>query len=122
MGQTVQPHEAAAAAAQFESGHACRVCESQILRLPGTTFHWCPTCGAQTHGVAADICACGSKVGKHDARLRCEAVPGWAEEPNLLVRRKVQVRPLKAPELASLPRPRAGSSALIGGAAGGCDE
>ena len=79
------------AAAQFESGHVCRNCESHLAKLPGGEFHWCLTCGAETHKAVADICICGAKVGKHDALLRCAKTPKWAEEPNLLLRRKVRI-------------------------------
>lgn len=91
MGQQVQPHQAKEAAAQFESGHVCRNCESQIMCLPGGVFHWCPTCGAETSSKVSDICVCGAHVGKHDAQLRCSPSTKWADQPNPLLRRKVAV-------------------------------
>jgi predicted amidophosphoribosyltransferase len=91
MGQQVQPHQAKEAAQQFESGHVCRSCESQLLRLPGGEYHWCPTCGVETHSNITDICACGSHVGKHDAQMRCAPSDKWQNELNPLLRRKVQV-------------------------------
>jgi hypothetical protein len=94
MGQKIQPHEAKEAAAQFETGHVCRNCESQLMCLPdGGDYYWCPTCGVETHGNLHDICVCGSHVGKHDALLRCACNKSWANEVNLLVRRKVAVVP-----------------------------
>lgn len=91
MGQQVQPHHAKEAAAQFESGHVCRNCESQIVWLPGGVYHWCPTCGADTSGKVSDICMCGAHVGKHDAQFRCAPAPAWDQQMNPLIRRKVTV-------------------------------
>lgn len=91
MGQQVQPHQAREAAEQFESGHVCRNCESHLMRLPGGDYHWCPTCGAETHKSASEICMCGAYVGKHDAQLRCAPVKKWGDEMNPLLRRKVAV-------------------------------
>jgi hypothetical protein len=87
----MQRGETRDAAKAFESGHVCRVCESHLLKMPGGEYHWCPTCGAETFGAVHEICCCGSKVGRHDAQLRCAPVSGWQDEQNPMVRRKVRV-------------------------------
>lgn len=69
----------------------CRNCESQLMRIPGASYHWCPTCGVETHGAVSDICMCGAHVGKHDVLLRCVPVPEWEKQMNPLIRRKVGI-------------------------------
>lgn len=91
MGQQIQQREAKEAAQQFESGHVCRNCESQLMRLPGGEYHWCATCGLETHGSVDEICMCGTHVGKHNAQMRCATNTGWANQINLIIRRKVAV-------------------------------
>ena len=100
LGQPVQPVLAREAAQQFESGHVCRNCESQLLRLPGGGYHWCPTCGAETHGPVVDVCVCGSHIGKHDAQMRCHPAADWIQEVNPLIRRKVRVVNKPQPTMA----------------------
>lgn len=87
----MKPEDTKSAALAFESGHVCRVCESQVMRMPGGSYHWCPTCGAETTKAVQEICTCGSMVGKHDAQLRCLTVTNWEAEPSPLIRRKVRV-------------------------------
>lgn len=87
----MQPIEAKAAALRLESGHVCCNCESQLLRIPGASYHWCATCGVETHGSVTDICMCGAHVGKHDVLLRCVPVPEWEKQMNPLIRRKVGI-------------------------------
>lgn len=108
MGQQVQPIQAREAAAHFESGHVCRNCESQIVRLPDCSFYWCPTCGAESTGAVSQICSCGARIGAgaRDAQFRCVPSEKWADEPNLLVRRKVAIG------VRDTPAPRASQATV----------
>lgn len=63
----------------------------------GSDYYWCPTCGLESSGKLSDICICGAMVGKHDAMLRCQCDKSWANETNLLIRRKVAVVPRPQP-------------------------
>ena len=90
-GQHLSPKDIKDVAQALESGHVCRNCESQVLRLTGGIYHWCPTCGTETFGPVSDICVCGAHVGKHDVMLRCAPVPEWDKQMNPLIRRKVTV-------------------------------
>lgn len=87
----LSPDKAKSMVKLLESGHVCRNCESQLLRLNGGIYHWCPTCGVDTHGSVTDVCVCGAHVGKHDVLLRCVPVPEWEKQMNPLIRRKVGV-------------------------------
>jgi len=93
----VLPSQAKEASLHFETGHVCRNCESHIVRIPGSDYYWCPTCGADSNHHVSDICMCGAHVGKHDALLRCASKPGWASELNTMIRRKVAVVPRPQP-------------------------
>jgi len=101
-GQEVPRDQAIEASKQFETGHVCRHCESQLLRVPGSDYYWCATCGSSTHGKVETICVCGAHVGKHDALLRCAVQPGWANELNYMIRRKVAVVPRPQPAVQPL--------------------
>lgn len=115
LGQAVTPPQAKEAAVHFESGHVCRNCESQIMRLPDCSFYWCPTCGAESAKAVTEICSCGARVGAggRDAQLKCVPVAGWAEESNLLVRRKVGIGVRDEPA-ARPASPRKSKSELFG--------
>lgn len=64
--------------------HVCAGCFGRVAsRKPAdgsSKVFRCTNCGAEGHGLARSVCACGSRIGKTDAGIRC--VPNDAKGPD----------------------------------------